>query len=258
MTSSTYLQIAWPVKCEIIKKSYSALNLCCSCYTIPVHDVAVIENCVHILCFCVVWRLPKDQDCHELWSRMMKKALRERMARAAGDQTTALDTRNSSSAAHPKTTAPASFTHSTTSMSGHNCVSMYPKNTVAAANSSRSTLSVSSDVNVPILHDQRPSWASHSATLQNFSAGHRDKPAVHQSLSSSSLKTSDSSYFTQQQQQPAATRQFDLRHHIATSSSHAHAPTAKNHWYLLPILWYLIMISSCWLIYDYDCSTLMP
>lgn len=162
-------------------------------------------------------RLPKDQDCHELWSRMMKKALRERMARSADDHSTSADARNSSTT-HPKVTAPSTAAHNITTVSSHTSSSIYPKNTVAGSNP-RGTAAASSDLTVPALLGQQRCRTGYSISLQQLTAGHHDKLAVHSS-SSSSLHTSDSGYMTYR---PALTRP------TATSSSHAYAPTSDNH-----------------------------
>ena len=166
------------------------------------------------VCLPYVSRLPKDQDCHELWSRMMKKALRERLApRPSDEHGTAVDTRNSSS----KITAAETASHNVTTASTHNGSSIYSKNSLPV-NSSHSIVTVSSDLNLAGLAGQRRSWTS-----SQHAAGHHDKSAVHASSSSSLLTNdSDSSYLTHR---PAVTRHFDLRH-VVTSSSQ---PTANYH-----------------------------
>jgi len=170
------------------------------------------------LCMCVcVSRLPKDQDCHELWSRMMKKALRERMARPSDDHSTAVDTRNSTFA---KNTAPAAAAHSvSTAVSSHHSSSMNHKSTVAGSSSV-----LSSDLNVAAVLGQRRSWTGLGVSSQHVTAAGSH---VHSSSSSSSsLHANDSSY-SNLTQRPAVTRHFDLRH-VASGSSHAHAPTTNH------------------------------
>jgi len=166
------------------------------------------------VCLC---RLPKDQDCHELWSRMMKKALRERMARPSDDHCTAVDTRNSTSTC-AKITATATLSV-TTAVSSHNSSSVNHKST-AAGNSS----ALSSDLNLAAVLGQRRSWTGHGVSSQHVTAAGRH---VHSSSSSSSsLHVNDSSY-SNLTQRPAVTRHFDLRH-VASGSSHAHAPTTNH------------------------------
>jgi len=154
-------------------------------------------------------RLPKDQDCHELWSRMMKKALRERMSRPADDNSSALDARSASSTYSKITTSTVSATTGVTTVSSHSCSSTYSKNTVSGIGS-YSVAAISSDLNL-LTHHQ--SWTHRNVGSQRpVSSGHSDRPAS----SSSSLHRTDSSNLTPQ---PVVTGRSSLRH----SASHTHA-----------------------------------
>lgn len=163
------------------------------------------EDSAVLLC---VSRLPKDQDCHELWSRMMKKALRERLSRPSDDQCTAVDARSSST----KSTASMTASQNVTTATSHNGSLVYSKNVVPAT--------VSSDLNLSGLVG--PRW--YCTGSQHVAAGH-DKSAVHTSSYLSSIHSGDSSYLTRR---PVMTRHFDSRH-VTTSSPRVHAPTANNH-----------------------------
>jgi len=156
-------------------------------------------------------RLPKDQDCHELWSRMMKKALRERMARPTDDHST--DTQNSSTVLHPKITAAATAPgRPVSTVSSHNCLA---KNTTTASITSSSLL-----MSLPSVLGQQPS--SHGIGSQANVDGLREKPAALQSSSSSSLHASYSSYLTHM------AGHFDRRN-VTTNSPRARTPTTANH-----------------------------
>ena len=187
-------------------------------------DVLTTMLChqLYVMCMC---RLPKDQDCHELWSRMMKKALRERVTRPLDDHnstiaTTDTQTRNSSSALYAMTTSAE-----TASAASHNSSSVYSKNSLPPG-----IAAALSDLNLPLpgglVGQRRPAWTSSQHV--HLAAGGYDKSSVHGSLSSSSsLHVADSSYLTRRLQPTAGSRQFDLRHHHqvpTTSASHVHAP----------------------------------
>ena len=171
-----------------------------------------------------VSRLPKGQDCHELWSRMMKKAMRERMARPADDHSTATDIRNSSSSYPKITTSAVSVTTSvmTTTASSDNCSSTYTKSTMLG---SHSVSTLSSNSNLPTFSAPHQSWPRHNISSQlTVTGGHYNKSAVHLSSSSSSLLQYRSDSSNLMQQRPV-TRHFTMKH----GASHAHAPTANHH-----------------------------
>ena len=173
----------------------------------------------HYMC---VSRLPKDQDCHELWSRMMKKALRERMARPVDDHSSAADTRNSSSTS-TKIASTATVSHSVTTASSHKCSSAYPKNTVAGS-SSHST----PELNLPVLLGQHRSRTGHSISSQHNAAGDHDKSAECP-LSSSSIHTSDSSYFTHRPPVTSDTSYLSHRPPVTSDTSYlSHRPPVTS------------------------------
>jgi len=151
----------------------------------------------------------------------MKKALRERMARPADDHNTTVDTRGSSSAYSKIATsaALASTASSVTTVSSHNCVSAYAKNTVPGTGS-YSVAAASANLNLPTLSARHQSWPHHSVGSQHNVVG--DKSAVQLSSTSSSLRRNDSSNLMQQ---PVATEHFNLRH----SASHTQFTHANRH-----------------------------